>query len=96
MVAGFEEAPKKKCFLAYVLYFGPSGCLEMILFSKKLKNKLFFRFFFRATYFTRMWAILQKEEDRKTVIDACRALEVTAMDIFAHNGWQFSKKLCGM
>ena len=26
-------------------YFGPSGCLEMILFSKKLKNKLFFRFF---------------------------------------------------
>jgi len=29
---------------------------------------------------------LQKEEDRALIADACRALEVTAMDIFARNG----------
>ena len=51
---------------------------------------------FRATYRTRTWAILQKEEDRDLIADACRALEVTAMDIFAQNGWHFSNKLCGL
>ena len=56
-----------------------------IVFQKTQKQTVL-QILFRATYFTRMWAILQKEEDRKTVIDACRALEVTAMDIFAHNG----------
>ena len=40
--------------------------------------------------------ILQKEEDKDLIADACRALEVTAMDIFARNGWQFSNRLCGL
>ena len=51
---------------------------------------------FRATYLTRTWAILQKEEDRGLIADACRALEVMAMDIFVRNGWQFSNRLCGL
>ena len=51
---------------------------------------------FRATHLTRTWAILQKEEYRGLIADACRALEVTAMDIFARNGWQFSNRLCGL
>ena len=51
---------------------------------------------FRATFLTRTWAILQKEEDRGVIADACRAVEVTAMDIFALNGWQFSNMLCGL
>ena len=51
---------------------------------------------FKATNLTRTWTILQKEEDRDLIADACRALEVTAMDIFARNGWQFSNRLCGL
>ena len=43
---------------------------------------------FRATFLTRTWAILQKEEDRDLIADACRALEVTVMDIFVRNGWR--------
>ena len=41
-------------------------------------------------------SILQKVEDRDLIADACRSLEVTAMDIFARNGWQFSNRLCGL
>ena len=51
---------------------------------------------FRATHLTRTWAILQKEEDIVLIADACSALEVTAMDIFARNGCQFSNRLCDL
>ena len=51
---------------------------------------------FKATNLTRTWAILQKKEDIGLITDAWRALEVTAMDIFARNGWQFSNRLCGL
>ena len=41
---------------------------------------------FRATYLTRAWAILHKEEDREAIAIACHMLEIVAMDFFATNG----------
>jgi len=60
------------------------------------KKQMVLQILFKATYLTRIWAILQKEEDRVLIADACRALEVTTMDIFAWNGWQFSNRLYGL
>ena len=81
-------------------------CLCALLWSIWLsRNDVFFhntqkqtvlQILIRATYLTRSWAILQKEEDIGLIADARRALEVTAMDIFTRNGWQFSNRLCGL
>ena len=57
-------------------------CRNDIVFDKA-KKQTCLHILFRATYLTRSWAILQKEEDRETVALACRALETTAMEIFA-------------
>ena len=81
-------------------------CLCALLWSIWLsRNDVFFhntqkqtvlQILIRATYLTRSWAILQKEEDRCLIADARRALEVTVMDIFVRNGWQFSNRLCDL
>ena len=75
------------------LCVGRFGVPEMILSSKKLKTKHPCRPFFRATYLTRAWAILHKEEDREAITAACRMLEMVAMDLYATNGWIFSNRL---
>jgi len=67
---------------------------DVVFHNNKKQTAL--QILFRATYFTMTWAILQKEEDRDLFADACRALEVTAMDIFVRNGWKFSNRLCGL
>ena len=48
---------------------------------------------FRATYWIRFWALLQKEEDKITISENCRVLESIAMEIFTRNGWRFSNRL---
>ena len=84
----------KICFTqGLVLYVGPSGFAEMILFFMMLKNKLVCRYFL-GLHICRTWAILHKEEDRDTIVAACRALESTAMEIFARHVWQFRNRLC--
>ena len=48
---------------------------------------------FRGTYWIRFWALLQKEEERQLVLEGCRALECSAMEIFASNGWPFINRI---
>jgi hypothetical protein len=48
---------------------------------------------YRATHWTKTWAIFQKEEDRQKLQDACRLLEIVTMEIFARHGWRFSNRL---
>ena len=48
---------------------------------------------FRGTYWIRFWALLQKEEERPLVLEGCRALECSAMEIFVSNGWPFINRI---
>ena len=48
---------------------------------------------FRGTYWIQFWALLQKEEERPLVLEGCRALECSAMEIFALNGWPFINRI---
>ena len=49
---------------------------------------------FRATYWLRLWAQLQKcEEDREFLSVACRNLESTVMQLFTNHGWRFTNRL---
>ena len=49
----------------------PQSCLQIL---------------FRATYWIRFWALLQKKEDKIIISENCRVLEFIAMEIFARNG----------
>ena len=59
---------------------------------QKTKNQTSLQILFRATYLTRAWAILHKE-DREAIAAACRMLETVAMDHYATNGWMFRNRL---
>ena len=48
---------------------------------------------FRRTYWIRFWALLQKEEERLLVLEGCRALECSAMEIFVSNGLPFINRI---
>jgi hypothetical protein len=48
---------------------------------------------FRATYWLRCWAQLQKcEDDGELMKVACRRLETTVMQLFANYGWRFTNR----
>nr|BAD08906.1 hypothetical protein [Oryza sativa Japonica Group] len=49
---------------------------------------------FKATYWLRLWAQLQKcEEDGEFMSVACRNLESTVMQLFTNHGWRFTNRL---
>ena len=48
---------------------------------------------FRGTHWIRLWALLQKENERPQVTLGCRVLKTTAMEFFASNGWSFSYRI---
>ncbi|KAG2631366.1 hypothetical protein PVAP13_2NG188200 [Panicum virgatum] len=56
--------------------------------------KKIFTAVFRGAYWLRFWSLLQREDTRKTVCLASKALEVVALDIFAKNGWRSNNRLC--
>jgi hypothetical protein len=58
----------------------------------KVNPQLYLQIHFRATYWIRFWALLQKD-DKITISENCRVLESIAMEIFARNGWWFSNRL---
>ena len=63
-----------------------------IVFNNTLPNS-FIQVIFRGTYWTRSWAMLSKEEDRTSLKDICRKLEVTIMEIFNKFGWRSKNRL---
>jgi hypothetical protein len=48
---------------------------------------------FRATHWFRTWADLHKQEEGIQIKEACRRLEYTALQIFAHHGWRFTNRI---
>ena len=48
---------------------------------------------FRVTHWFRFWRLLQKEEKHQQILDACRALEVVAMEVFAMHGWRSNARI---
>nr|AAP54409.2 hypothetical protein LOC_Os10g35080 [Oryza sativa Japonica Group] len=49
---------------------------------------------FKATYWLRFWAKLQKcKDDGEFMKVVCRKLETTVMQIFANHGWRFTNRL---
>jgi hypothetical protein len=61
-----------------------SGCAAMMLFFMR---KDYILIFMRQDYWTRLWAILQKEKDRSSLKYACCMLETVAMEVCAKHGW---------
>ena len=59
-----------------------------LIFEKKI-----FTAIFRGAYWLRFWSLLQREDTRKTVCLASKALEVVALDIFSKNGWRSNNRL---
>ena len=56
--------------------------------------KTYLQVLFRATYWCRQWALLQKSnEDKEKIKGAIRALESVAMHIFANHGCRFSNRI---
>ena len=78
----------KVCFTrGLVLYVGHSCLCRNDIVFHDVKKQTGLQILFRATHLIRTWAILHKEEDRDTIVAACRALESIAMEIFARHGW---------
>jgi hypothetical protein len=46
---------------------------------------------FGGTHWIHFLALLQKEDERPHIIQGCRVLETTSMEIFACNGWSFEQ-----
>ena len=55
-----------------------------LIFEKKIFT-LFMRAVFRGAYWLQFWSLLQREDTRKTICLASKALEVVALDIFVNN-----------
>jgi hypothetical protein len=62
------------------------------VFQNSLSNS-FVQVIFRGTYWTRCWSLLSKEEEKVTLKEKCRRLEVTSMEIFRNFGWNSKLRL---
>ena len=96
MAAGFYVGKEKSFVHGFMCASLVNLVIQNDVVFHNTQKQTVLQILFRATFLIRTWAILQKEEDRGVIADACRAVEVTAMDIFALNGWQFSNRLCGL
>jgi hypothetical protein len=52
------------------------------------------QFIYTDTYWIRTWSMFQKEDGMNTLITMSTILEQVTMEIFAHNGWKFSNRIC--
>ena len=60
-----------------------------ILFNK-CKPKYVLQALFRGTHWLRLWAQLQRTNDKEEeVVEACKSLESSAMELFSSFGWPF-------
>nr|ABA93514.1 hypothetical protein LOC_Os11g26970 [Oryza sativa Japonica Group] len=77
-----------------LLFLGETSCRKLSNKDWKVieqriekKNLVVGKVIFRATYWLRLWAQLQKcEEDGEFLNVACRNLETTVMQLFANHG----------
>jgi len=63
---------------------------EVIL--EKVRSKTFLQVLFRGTHWLRQWASLQRKDEHKDMlVEACRHLEVSALEFFGSRGWLSSR-----
>jgi hypothetical protein len=53
----------------------------------------FLQFLFRAINRLRFWGLLQRGEDTEIIMEMCRRIEATSMQIFSCFGWSFTKRI---
>jgi hypothetical protein len=73
--------------------FWSIGCAAMMWPLILNQYHQFCRFFFRGTYWLRLWRLLQKQEAHQEILVVCQSLETVAMEIFAKHGWRSNAKL---
>jgi hypothetical protein len=57
-------------------------------------SKTFMQVLYRVTYWLQQWGQLQKHEEHgKEIMEACRAVETTVMQVFVAFGWRFSNRI---
>ncbi len=83
-----------------LILFGASALCWVLWLSRndsvfdKSPTVTYMQVIFKATYWLRLWAQLQKcDKDADFLIVACRKLEVTVMQLFANHGWRFTNRL---
>lgn len=61
----------------------------------KIKTNSILQVIFRATHWIRWWSLLHKEDERITLKDGCRQLEIAILQIFAKFGWNIRHRIEG-
>jgi len=75
-----------------LLFAGPFGDVEMIIFNKSKVNSIL-QVIFRGTYWLRFWAQLQREEHAKNTLSVMsRNIEIIAMEL-VKGGWKHNYRL---
>jgi hypothetical protein len=97
MFNGWLNGINKK--LMYKILVGASAlCWEIWLSRNDMvfnntRDVTHMQVIFRATHWIRFSVLLQKEDEQPHVIQGCRVLETTWMEIFATSGWSFSYRI---
>ena len=87
---------KEKYILVEVaaLYWVISRCCNDLIFEN-CKYTSFMQATFRGTYWLRLWALLQRDDETKEYVrSASKKLETTTLELFAFHGWKFNNRLC--
>jgi hypothetical protein len=64
-----------------------------MVFDKSLA-KTYMQVFYRGTYWIHQWAQLQRyKKNAVEIMEVCRVLESTVMQIFASHGWRFCNRI---
>jgi hypothetical protein len=85
---------KKLAFVgAATLYWALWTSRNDMVFDNSLM-KTYMQVLYRGTYWLRLWVRLQKHEElAKQIVDACKALELVVMQVFAAHGWRFCNRI---
>lgn len=78
------------CTLCWAIWLSRN---DMVFNNARAVTVTTMQVIFKCTYWIRFWALLQKEEDKPHIMQGCRVLETTIMEVFAKKGWLFGNRL---
>ena len=83
-----------------LLLFGAAGFCWALWLSrndvifKKTRPKSFLQVLFKGTHWLRLWAKLQRSEERtQMIVEGCRRIETVALHVFASFGWPYTARI---
>jgi hypothetical protein len=86
-VQRMKEKNKKLLFLGMDAMFWSIWLSRNDIVFNKISISSYMQVMFRATYWTRTWAVFQKDEGQKFLRTACPLIETLALDILTKHEW---------